>query len=75
MHKEVKNDGFTSNGIFSQLGERWRKVTPAEKRRYGMKAEFLKAINSDPEKLERTSTVNKFAPDPIPHNLLRSKSV
>ena len=57
--QEVKNDGFTGRDIFSQLGERWKKVTAKEKKRYGIKAQFLKNVNSDPETLERSSTVHK----------------
>ena len=58
-YQEVKNAGFSGRDIFSQLGERWKKVTPKEKKRYGIKAQFLKTVNSDPEILERTSTVHK----------------
>ena len=72
-YQEVKNDGFTGREIFSQLGERWKKVGPEEKKTYGMKAQVLKTINSDPEILERSSTVHKST-DSEPCSLTRSKS-
>ena len=53
------NDGFSGKEIASQLGQRWKKVNNAEKKKYGLKAKFIKAVNSEPEVLERTSTVHK----------------
>ena len=58
-YSEVVEKGFSGKEIASQLGLMWKKVTPAEKNKYTLKAKFLKALGSEEEVLERTSTVCK----------------
>ena len=58
-YSEVVDQGFSGKEISKQLGDRWKKVEGPEKKKYGLKAEFLKAVQGEPDILERTSTVHK----------------
>ena len=58
-YSEVVDQGFSGKEISKQLGDRWKKVEGPEKKKYGLKAEFLKSVQGEPDILERTSTVHK----------------
>ena len=58
-YPEVVKEGFVGKDIASQLGQRWKNVTALEKKHYLLKANFIKAVRSEPEVLERSSTVCK----------------
>ena len=55
----VRNEGFTGRSIASELGDRWRKLSPAEKRNYSLQAFVAQSLEQSPEKLDRTNSVIK----------------
>ena len=74
QYSNVVNEGFSGKDIASQLGEKWRKVSRLEKKKYYQKAKviasFLNAVGSEPNDLERSSTMEKLESK----SLLRRKS-
>ena len=55
----VRNEGFTGRSIASELGDRWRKLSAAEKLNYSLQAFVVQSLEQSPEKLDRTNSVIK----------------
>ena len=61
-YQSIVDEGYTGKDISSKLGEMWRKALPSVKEDYKAKAksrtEFLRAINSSPNLIDRSATMD-----------------